>query len=243
MFIQQVAYLVSSIFNAAIFCHRTTERVVALTIDDVPTPNDLEGHYTQLILDTIARHNRQFKNETQLARATFFIIGNHLGNNKAIIAKILAQGHEIGNHGLEDKTHSQLTPEQFQKQLRQTHDHLTQGTKAAIQWYRPGRGYYNKTMLYALENMASYIPKFALASMIPLDTFQLTSHPKFTARYISQLIFPGAILVLHGGNRQRAANTAAALKDILDNLQQKGYRAVTLTELYCKTNLAKLTPG
>jgi len=80
--------------------------------------------------------------------------------------------------------------------------------------------------------MPGYEPRFALASMLPVDTFKPTDDALFTAWYVTQHIFPGAILVLHGGAAERCQQTAKALTLILNELKQRGYRTVTLSELW-----------
>ncbi len=77
-----------------------------------------------------------------------------------------------------------------------------------------------------------YEPRFALASMLPVDTFKPTDDSRFTVWYASRFLFPGSILVFHVGTLQRAENTAAALKVILAALKQRNYRIVTFSELW-----------
>lgn len=230
MILLKLVALVAKIFPDAVFYKPTTEKVVALTIDDIPTPNEPDDRSTQLILDAIEEFNRKSQSPQQKIRATFFAIASHLTENSTIIEKILQQGHEIGNHGLRDETAAFLSKTKFAKQLEITDTKLSQLSQQPIQWYRPGRGLYNRGMLQILHQNPKYQPKFALASMIPIDTFSLTSNPKFTAWYVSQFIFPGAILLLHGGSRQRSENTAIALKIILANLKKQNYRTVTLSD-------------
>ncbi len=76
----------------------------------------------QVILDAIAEHNQQLENPHSLVRATFFIISSHLRENTTIIEKLLQQGHEIGNHGVEDETTVLLTPKKFEQHLLEAHE-------------------------------------------------------------------------------------------------------------------------
>jgi peptidoglycan/xylan/chitin deacetylase (PgdA/CDA1 family) len=57
---------------------------VALTFDDGPNPP-----ITDQVLDLLAEHD---------ARATFFIIGQWVTRWPVTVARIVAEGHEIGNH-------------------------------------------------------------------------------------------------------------------------------------------------
>lgn len=231
---QELINGVAKFFPDAIFYKKTREKIVALTIDDAPCYQDLGDLGTRLILEAIANHNQQYSH-LEPVKATFFIISGHICSNSSIIAEIIAQGHEIGNHGVLDETHAWLSPQQFTKQLTEAHEKLLDLTgNKEIRWYRPGRGLYNQSMLQAIANITAtenYDLQLVLASMIPFDTFNLTNHPWITAMYAKQMIFPGAILVFHANSLKVAQNTAIALTAILEDLRQKGYRIVTLSQL------------
>src|SRR3954470_5859801 len=64
---------------------------LALTYDD--GPND---PHTQHLLDVLAKHN---------VKATFFLIGKFVQQRPDIVARIIAEGHAIGNH---TQTHPRL---------------------------------------------------------------------------------------------------------------------------------------
>jgi peptidoglycan/xylan/chitin deacetylase (PgdA/CDA1 family) len=69
---------------AATVAVRTAEDAVALTFDDGPDPET-----TPVLLDLLARHG---------ARATFFLVGARAARHPELVARIAAEGHEIGNH-------------------------------------------------------------------------------------------------------------------------------------------------
>lgn len=62
----------------------TTEKVLFLTFDDGPVPEE-----TPWVLDTL----RQFG-----AKATFFCVGDNVRKHPEIFQQILADGHAVGNH-------------------------------------------------------------------------------------------------------------------------------------------------
>ncbi|MGL5834515.1 MAG: polysaccharide deacetylase family protein [Waterburya sp.] len=230
---QELVHNVAQLFPDAIFYHQTTEKIVALTIDDAPCPLVQKDCGTKLILEAIAQHNQKYSH-LEAAKATFFLISSYIPPDAKIIAEIMAQGHEIANHGVIDETHALLTPQRFEQQLKEAHDQLLEITGRDIRWYRPGRGFYNQTMLEAIANLTAeenYDLKLVLASMIPFDTFELINHPWLTTMYTKQIIFPGAILVFHANSLKVAKNTAIALKSILEDLRQRDYRIVTVSEL------------
>ncbi|NJL87096.1 MAG: polysaccharide deacetylase family protein [Leptolyngbyaceae cyanobacterium SM1_1_3] len=226
--VQQVA----RVFPGAIFYKPTATRAVALTIDDVPTPNEPGDASTQEILAAIAAYNRHLGSLERPAQATFFIISSHLNDEGKILQQMLQQGHEIANHGAADDLAASLAPSLFHYHLHTAHQQIATFADTPLRWYRPGRGLYTPAMLQTLRQIEGYEPRFALASMIPFDTFRFANDPQFTAWYVSQFVFPGAILVLHGGSAERAANTARVLKNLLPALSQQGYQAVTLSGLW-----------
>ncbi len=224
------------LFPEGLFYKPTSEKAIALTIDDMPTPGERDDASSQLILDAIAAHNQSLEKTSDRARATFFIISSHLSNQSNLLARILEQGHEIANHGTADETTALLKPAAFDAQFKEAHQLITQQiispSQHPLRWYRPGRGLYNKAMLRTLKEMPGYVPRFALASMLPVDTFKPTHDAEFTAWYASQHFFPGSILVLHGGSLERCEQTARALPLILTELHKQGYKVITLSELW-----------
>ncbi|PZD70813.1 Peptidoglycan-N-acetylglucosamine deacetylase [Acaryochloris thomasi RCC1774] len=235
---QRLVVQVARFFPEGVFYKRTAEKVIALTIDDLPTPNEIDDASSRMILDAIATHNQSIKNSSDHVHATFFIISGHLSNRDTLLNDIVGQGHEIGNHGTADETAAMLESESFNTQFKAAHRRITQQITATphppLRWYRPGRGLYKKAMLSTLQQMPDYVPRFALASMLPVDTFKPTHDAAFTAWYVSQHFFPGSILVLHGGSLERCQQTAKALPSILSELHQQGYKVVTLSELWDK---------
>lgn len=233
---QRLVIQVARLFPEGLFYKKTSEKIIALTIDDMPTPNEADDVSSQMILDAIATHNQSLENASDRARATFFIISSHLSDQSTIVDRMVEQGHEIANHGTADETTALLKPEAFTTQFKAAHQHITQrladSSRHPLRWYRPGRGLYNKAMLSTLRQMPNYVPRFALASMLPVDTFKPTHDAAFTAWYASQHFFPGSILVLHGGSLERCQQTARALPIILAELHQRGYKVVTLSELW-----------
>lgn len=155
-----------------------------------------------------------------------------MNRDTKILERIVEQGHKIGNHGTADETTALLNPDVFAQQLSAAHQRLSQQYHQPLRWYRPGRGLYNKAMLHTLQQMPGYEPRFALASMLPVDTFKPTDDEAFTAWYVTRQIFPGAILVMHGGSVERCKQTAKALPLILAELDRQGYKVVTLSELW-----------
>ncbi len=218
--------LISKLFPNAVFYKPTSSKIIALTIDDVG------GNDTIKILDAIDRFNQNLLEDGDKIRATFFVISEKL-EDRIILDEILKRGHEIGNHGHKDHFHVLLPPNKFETEIKETHQILLSNEiKHKIKWFRPGRAFYNHFMLKILKKIPEYYDRFALASMLPLDTFPIIKNPNFTIKYVSKFIFPGSILLLHGGDPERTANTVEVLDKLLPQLVEQEYKVVTLSELW-----------
>lgn len=187
----------------------TQEPIVALTIDDGPDPDT-----TPDILNRLKRYG---------AHATFFLIVNRISDNEELIRRMVEENHELANHLLTDQPSITLTISDFEKQLLEAHEILSEFSE--IRWFRPGSGWYNKNMLSILKR---HDYECALGSVYPFDP-QLGSS-WFITRYVLWKVRPGSIIVLHDLGT-RGERTAVALDTILPELIRRGYRVVTLSEL------------
>lgn len=187
----------------------TTEPVVALTVDDGP-----DSVVTPRILDVLRQHG---------ARATFFLISDRIPGNEHVVQRILQEGHELANHLTTDEPSILLAPSAFEQRLLEAHEALSHFSD--VQWFRPGSGWYNATML-AILHKHDY--RCALGSVYPFDP-QIPS-ASFATHYVLGNVRPGSIIVLHdyGARGERAAS---ALATILPELNRRGFQVVTLSEL------------
>ncbi len=74
----------------------TQQKVVALTFDDGPTRT-----HTDEILGILREEN---------VKATFYLMGSAIEENQGETEKIIAQGHEIGNHSYNHERMILVTP-------------------------------------------------------------------------------------------------------------------------------------
>ncbi|MEA3339422.1 MAG: chitin deacetylase family protein [Chloroflexota bacterium] len=199
----QVAYFVE-----------TEEPFVALTIDDGP-----DSAATPKILDALERHD---------AHATFFLITNHMAGNEEIVRRIVEEEHELANHLTADEPSILLAPSDFEEQLLEADDALSEFSPVPrpVRWFRPGAGWYNSAMLSILDKHGY---QCALGSVHPFDP-QIPS-AWFATHYILSNVRPGSIIILHDYEK-RGERTATTLAAILPELNKRGFRVVTLSELF-----------
>ena len=104
----------------------TDELVVALTIDDGPDPCG-----SPRILDVLDEYD---------ARATFFLISEHIPGNEVFVERMVAEGHEFGNHLTADEPSIALSNEEFERELLEADLALTEYVDD-IKWMLPGSGW------------------------------------------------------------------------------------------------------
>jgi peptidoglycan/xylan/chitin deacetylase (PgdA/CDA1 family) len=188
---------------------QTDQPVIALTIDDGPDPRT-----TPQLLELLARHE---------ARATFFMLANRVEGNEKLVARLVSEGHELGNHLLEDRPSIFHPADEFQARFERAHSSLSRF--AEIRWFRPGSGLYSDEMLTTVER-ANY--QTALGSIYPFDSH--IPSPWFASRYILWRAKPGSVIVLHDfGSRGR--RTYETLSIVLPELSARGLKIQTLSEL------------
>jgi peptidoglycan/xylan/chitin deacetylase (PgdA/CDA1 family) len=177
---------------------------VALTFDD--GPNHLQ---TPAILETLERLG---------ARATFFEEGRHVRGREALMRQILALGDEIGNHSF----HHPVDPGEGELASTQAAIHAATGFTPCL--FRPPYGELNRTEEAAARANGLQLVFWTLDS-------EDDTHPgvgPIRARVVRRTK-PGSIVLLHDGGRH--PQTVEALAGIVEGLQRRGLRLVTVTEL------------
>lgn len=96
-----------------------------LTYDDGPS------EYTAGILDVLARYG---------AKATFFVIGNQIEGREGLLRRMVAEGHEIGNHTWSHPSLEGVTKEVFDSEILQTQDKVFEVTGTRPRLLRPPYG-------------------------------------------------------------------------------------------------------
>ncbi|GAA4531375.1 MULTISPECIES: bifunctional polysaccharide deacetylase/glycosyltransferase family 2 protein [Nonomuraea] len=195
---------------------RPKARTVALTFDDGPDPE-----WTPLVLDALKKHG---------AKATFFTVGSKIAAHPELTRRIVAEGHEIGNHTYTHPDLSAVPAWRAELELNLTQKALAGATGLHTMLARPP---YSSTPDAITgeqwDTLAMLGREGYLIALADLDT-EDWSRPG--AAGIARAAFPrggrGAVVMMHdsGGDR---AQTVEAVCRLLDRLDRAGYRAETLT--------------
>jgi peptidoglycan/xylan/chitin deacetylase (PgdA/CDA1 family) len=205
----QPDWLLGSLSKRVTYSVRTEKPIVALTIDDGP-----DASTTPAILDLLNEYG---------AAATFFVITERIPGNEQLLERMIAEGHELGNHMTNEEPSIRLGREGFAKDLGAADTTLSEFDE--IRWVRPGSGWFTANMIDTVESRGY---RMALGSVYPFD--HLIPSSWFASEFILWRIRPGDVIVLHD-HRWRGERTADTLSRVLPELINRGYKIVTLSEL------------
>lgn len=186
--------------------------MVALTFDDGP-----DARWTPQILDVLANKG---------AKATFFVLGREVEKNPQIAARIVREGHVIGNHGYSHTLLTRLSSGQISSELARANNAISAATGVQPRLLRPVGGAFNQTVLNtATQNGFSVI----LWSVDPQDWKGINATTVVT-RVLANTK-QGSIILLHSGEGPNLTGTVQGLPRIIDQLRAKGLQLVTIPEL------------
>jgi peptidoglycan/xylan/chitin deacetylase (PgdA/CDA1 family) len=181
---------------------------IALTFDDGPTPG-----VTDRILDELKR--RGF-------RATFFMIGERIAAAPDLARRVLAEGHEIGNHTLTHPKLTTLSDSQVKWEIEKTQEMMEEHLNFRARLFRPPYGALRKNQAGIVQDAGLEI---ILWSVDSVDWSQPGE-----ARIVETVLAPtqpGSIILCHDLYEQ----TANSLGSMLDGLFARGFSFSKVSQL------------
>ncbi|MGW0536393.1 polysaccharide deacetylase family protein [Streptomyces sp. NPDC003032] len=158
------------------------------------------------------------------AKLTVLAVGGWLDAHPGLARRILDGGHDLGNHTLHHLDINDMSEADAYAEITGCADRLRRLTGSIGTWFRPSRARTATPLVERLARRAGY-PHVLSYDVDSLD-FTSPGAPAIT-REIAAEIRAGSVVSLHFGY----ADTVAALPDILQELERRGLRAVTTTEL------------
>jgi peptidoglycan/xylan/chitin deacetylase (PgdA/CDA1 family) len=190
----------------------TAEPIVALSLDDGPTPEEAEA-----AIDALQRGG---------ARATFFLIGRYVEEEPASVRQILAAGHEVANHSWSHRRMIGGSSAWYDEEIARTAAALRRLGDDGPLLFRPPFG----KKLFGLPLAA----RRQGHRMIMWDVGEAdTDDPRAYAAHIVERARPGSIILMHVMYEGNGV-ARAALPMVLDGLRRKGLRVVTVGDLLAR---------
>ncbi|MCX6808303.1 MAG: polysaccharide deacetylase family protein [Candidatus Berkelbacteria bacterium] len=180
---------------------------IALTFDDGPGPQ------TEKLLAILKKEN---------VKATFFEIGCHVADYGKMIKEMPNQGFEIESHFYFHENLSTKSLAQNQTEVAESFKSM-QGMGQKLLFFRPPYMRYSTRTAEAAKEVGCAI---ALWDIDPRDWSGISAIAIENA--VVSKIHNGAIVLLHDNHE----NTLIALPVIIKKIKEKGYKFVTLREMF-----------
>ena len=187
----------------------TTNPYIAMTFDDGPHPKN-----TPRLLDMLRQRN---------IKATFYVIGTNVKRYPEITRRIVAEGHEIGNHTWTHPNLTKLSDAQVRSQMSSTRDQIVKTTGVLPRTVRPPYGALLTRQRKMIYNEFGY--PTIMWSVDPRD-WQRPGVSVVRDRILTETKNGSIVLAhdLHGP-------TVDAMPQTLDGLLAKGFQFVTVSQM------------
>jgi peptidoglycan-N-acetylglucosamine deacetylase len=204
------SFFICSGFHMKALCRRkTSQKVIAITYDDGPHPEN-----TIAILDILKDR----------VKATFFCTGSKIQGNEELLKRMNDEGHLVGTHS---HSHSIwfdfFSAEKMKKELKLSEDLIYNilGKKPLL--FRPPYGVINPMLKKALASFSYQVIGYSNRS---LDT--VTKDENKVIGRILRKLQPGDIILLH----DTVHYSASLLRNLLSRINERGYTVIGLEELF-----------
>lgn len=181
-------------------------RRIALTFDDGPDPV-----HTPRVLDRLAALD---------VRATFFVVGSKVAAYPDLVRRIVAEGHELGNHTYNHRYLPLQRSQTVRDELARTDDAIARVTGSVPRLARPPYGGRSPRNVRAFARAGKQLVLWDVNSWDWKG-----APPADTAARVLARVRPGSIVLMH----DICASTPDALRLIVEALRGQDYELATVS--------------
>lgn len=157
-------------------------------------------------------------------KATFFVSGTWAETHPDLLRQIVAEGHEIGNLGYEQKSYRGSTGQYVRGQIEKTLQAVERAAGVKPRYFRPPTGLYDDLVITAAAEAGHITVKW------DTDSLDWTNPgPDVIVRRVLGAVHPGDIVLLTASDGAR--QTLEALPQLVGGLKKKGYTLLILSDL------------
>lgn len=198
-------------YDAICLDNKSKEKVLYLTFDC-----GYENGYTSMILDVLKEKN---------VKAAFFCTLSEVKPHPEIIARMINEGHVVGNHSVTHPDFSSLSRKKMYEEVKGFDDYMREHFGYSSLFFRYPQGKYNEDSLYFLNSMGFKCVFWSLA----YSDWDLGSQKgaDYAVRTVTERLHPGAVILLHAVS----PDNAEGLGDIIDTARDMGYEFVSPEKL------------
>jgi peptidoglycan/xylan/chitin deacetylase (PgdA/CDA1 family) len=188
-------------------------RQVALTFDDGPN-----AEATPLVLDVLAWYK---------VPATFFVLGGAAGLWPELVQRMVAERHEVGNHGQTHRKLHLLGPAAVRAELEGGANAIERACGVRPRFFRAPHGFRSPWV----TTIAASLGETTVGWSLGVWDSDRPGEEVIAERVVNG-VAPGSIILLHDGDGYRLdgdrLQTARALPAIIERLRARGYEFVRL---------------
>ena len=198
-------------YKAVTYDNKTQEKVLYLTFDC-----GYENGNTTKILDTLKEKN---------VPAAFFCTLYHIKSEPELIARMINDGHIIGNHSDKHPDFSSISRDRMALEIETVDNYLRTNFGYTSPYFRFPEGAYSECALELVGSLG-FTSVFWSCSYADWDTENVKGADYAKETILSRL-HPGAIILLHAVS----PDNAQAMADIIDEARAMGYEFRSLDEM------------
>ena len=183
-------------------------RRIALTFDDGPDPE-----HTPRVLDVLAALE---------LKATFFLVGSKVDAHPDLVARIVREGHELGNHTYHHRYLPLTRSRTVADELARTDAAIMRVTGAVPRFARPPYGG------RSTRNVRAFAAAGKQLVLWDVNSFDWKGKPpEEVADRVLSRVRPGSIILMH----DVCPHTPEALRSIVRGLLARDYAAGTVSDV------------
>ena len=149
--------------------------------------------------------------------ATFFCTLDHIKKETDLIARMIKEGHIVGNHSTTHPSFANISRSKMAKEIEDTENYLRENFGYAAKYFRFPAGEYNESALELISSLG-YSSVFWSVAYDDWDTSKIRGKDYAIEKVMSRL-HPGAVILLHSVSK----DNAEALGEIIDKARAQGY--------------------
>lgn len=194
--------------NIPIYSVKTSGKQVAITLDAA-----WGSDKTEAILDILDKYH---------IKATFFVTGMWAEANQVALKEIAGRGNEVGNHSYTHKDFATLSDADIVKELNRASDAIERVTGRRTTIFRAPYGSWNARIVDVVGKQQYDFVQWDVDSL----DWKGLNVDQIEARIFAK-VQSGSIILFHND----AKYIVEALPSVIEKLQAKGYKPVTVSEL------------
>ena len=191
---------------------KTTDKILYLTFDC-----GYENGQTIKILDTLKEKN---------VPAAFFVTMDYLVSAPDLAARMIAEGHIVGNHSDKHPDFSKISRPRMASELQRVENYLRTHFGYSTRYFRYPMGAYSDNSMDLVTSLGYHSIFWSFA----YDDYTegLIRGKEYAFDKVTKSLHPGEVLLLHAISQ----DNADALGDIIDYAYAQGYEFRTLKQYF-----------